>query len=117
MKIIYVSRTGNVRTFIEKLGIEAEEATAHLTCDVPYVFVTYTDGYGDVPMEAEDFLSTNGDYIQGVIVSGDKGYDTAYCVAGDTIANDYNVPCLYKFENDGTEEDVAQVKSILEQLG
>ena len=30
--------------------------------------------------------------------------------AGDVIAEQYNVPCLYKVENDGSDEDIEAIK-------
>ena len=29
------------------------------------------------------------------------------------IAEQYNVPCLYKVENDGTDEDIEEIKKII----
>ena len=92
MKVVYASRTGNVEALIGKLGI--------------------TDGFGDVPYEVSDFLENNPS-IKGVIASGDTGYGEAYCLAGDKISEDYHAPCLYKVENDGTDEDVEAIKELL----
>lgn len=116
MKIVYVSRTGNVESMIEKLGItdaiKVEMGNEKVEND--FLLITYTDGYGDVPIELEDFLPNHKGKIKGVIVSGDLGYGEAYCVAGDKIAEEYDIPCLYKYENDGTDEDVAKIKKIIE---
>ena len=49
--------------------------------------------------------------LQGVVCSGSKDYGDAYCQAGDKISETYDVPCLYKVENDGTDEDVAAIKA------
>ena len=50
---------------------------------------------------------------KGVVVSGDTGYGEAYCKAGDVIAEQYNVPCLYKVENDGSDEDIEAIKKMI----
>ena len=43
----------------------------------------------------------------------DTGYGEAYCKAGDVIAEQYNVPCLYKVENDGSDEDIEAIKKVI----
>lgn len=114
MKIVYASRTGNVESIIDRLGVDAlriEDGSESISED--YILFTYTDGYGDVPVEVEDFLSANGSHIKGVVVSGDTGYGEAFCQAGDTISEEYNVPCLYKVENDGTDEDLEKIKEAI----
>ena len=115
MKVVYASRTGNVETLIGKLGItdalHIEDGTEKVSED--YILFTYTDGYGDVPAEVENFLMTNGTLIQGVVCSGDTNYGDAYCQAADKISEDYHVPCLYKVENDGTDDDVEAIKELL----
>ena len=47
------------------------------------------------------------------MVSGDPGYGEAYCQAGDKIAELYAIPCLYKVENAGTQQDITNIKQIL----
>ena len=43
-------RTGNVESFVEKLGVEdtLKIETGNETVNEPYVLVTFTDGYGEV---------------------------------------------------------------------
>ena len=118
MKIVYASRTGNVQSIVQRLGFtDALEITSgNETIEEDYVLFTYTDGFGDIPYEVEDFLQSNSDYLNGVIVSGDLGYGEAYCLAGDKIAEAYHVPCLYKVENDGSEEDLKAIKEKIASL-
>ena len=117
MKIAYASRTGNVESIVQALGIDALHIeTGNETLNEDYVLFTYTDGYGDVPMEVETFLIANSMNLKGVVVSGDQGYGEAYCQAGDKIAETYDVECLYKVENSGTDEDIAAIKDILSKM-
>ena len=117
MKVVYASRTGNVESIIQRLGYDALKIeSGSETVDEPFVLFTYTDGFGDVPMEVDDFLGANGENIKAVVVSGDTGYGEAYCQAGDTIAENYNVPCLYKVENEGTDEDLDAIKAAVDAL-
>ena len=114
MKIVYASRTGNVESIIDRLGVDAvriEDGSESVTED--YIIFTYTDGYGDVPGEVSDFLENNSANVKGVVVSGDTSYGDAYCGAGDVIAEEYNVPVLYKVENEGTDEDIENIKNAI----
>lgn len=114
MKIVYASRTGNIDTLMQTLNIKdafkIEMGTESMSDD--YILFTYTDGYGDIPSEVDDFISANNQ-IKGVIASGDSGYGEAFCGSGNKVAEKYNVPCLYKIENDGSDEDHEKIKEIL----
>ena len=114
MKVVFASRTGNVQSIVDRLSVDALEiSSGDDAVSEPFLLITYTDGYGDVPMEVESFLNSNGDHLKGVIVSGDQVYGEAFCKAGDVISEQYNVPCLYKVENDGTDEDIEEIKKII----
>lgn len=114
MIIVYASRTGNVKALVDKLNgksIVIDEA-GNITED--YILFTYTDGAGEVPYEVDDFLLTNSTHLKGVVASGDMMYgEENFAKAGDIIAETYGVPCLYKVENDGTDEDVANISKLL----
>ena len=114
MKVVYASRTGNVETMIGKLGIEAEKIeTGDELVDEPFILITYTDGYGEVPFEVTAFLGNNAANLKGVIASGDTAYGEAFCKSGDVIAEEYGVPYLYHFENDGNDEDVEKILELV----
>lgn len=114
MKYVYATRTGNVESIIERLGLDALKIeNGDETIHEDYLIFTYTDGYGDVPSEVETFLDNNHQYLKGVVVSGDTGYGDSYCQAGDVIASQYNVPCLYKVDNEGTDKDIDEIKKVI----
>ena len=71
--------------------------------------VVYASRTGNV----ESIISKLGIEDALKIVSGDTGYGEAYCKAGDVIAEQYNVPCLYKVENDGSDEDIEAIKKVI----
>lgn len=118
MKVVYCTRTGNVEMFISKLGIDdcIQIVSGNEIIDEEFVLVTYTDGYGELPEEIEDFLSNNANNLRGVAASGDKSYGEVYCVAADIISEMYGVPVLGRFEFDGTDEDVESFLENLEKL-
>lgn len=118
MKIVYASRTGNVRSFIDKLGVTdvLEIEDGNETVADKYVLITYTDGYGEVPPEVETFLENNADNLVAVAASGDTSYGDAFCMAADEVAGRYGVPILLKFELDGTSDDVSKFLDELSKL-
>ncbi len=108
MKIVYASRTGNVETFVGKLGLSNTMLIENgsETVDEEFVLITYTDGDGETPYEVEEFLNNNANFIRGVAGSGDRDYGDSYCMAATTISDTYGVPILATFENDGERADV-----------
>ena len=117
MKIAYASRTGNCESIIQRLGCEnivIEDGTE--TVEENVLLLTYTDGYGLVPVEVEDFVKNNKDYIKGVIGSGDTSYGDAFCGAATTISEELNIPLIMKIENSGTEEDIENLKKEFEKF-
>lgn len=118
MLIVYASRTGNVENFINKTGLTntLHLETGNETVTEPFVLVSYTDGYGELPEEVEAFLSSHAHLLAGVAASGDQSYGDAYCLIADTIADMYGVPILGKFEFDGSDEDVTHFLEELEKL-
>lgn len=115
MKIAYASRTGNIESIINALGIDDPLCivSGNEQINEDFIIFTYTDGYGDIPGEVESFLNINSSFVKGVVVSGDMGYGEAYCQAGDKIAEMYNVPCLYRVENAGDAQDIVKIQEIL----
>ena len=115
MKIAYASRTGNVESIVNQLDQDSIHISSGTeTIDEPYILFTYTDGWGDVPVEVETFLQINDPgLLQGVVVSGDYGYGEAYCLAGDRIAEDYWTTVLYRVENAGSDEDIEKIKELV----
>ncbi len=115
MKVVYASRTGNVESMIGKLGLAdaVKIETGSEEVGEPFILITYTDGYGEVPAEVDAFLAGNAANLKGVIASGDTAYGDAFCKSGDVIAETYGCEHLYHFENDGTDEDVAAIAELI----
>lgn len=130
--IYFSSVSGNTRRFVEKLGtVRGGEAAAQiplhsserpLKATRPYVLVLPTygggDGLGAVPKQVIKFLNDpeNRALIRGVVVGGNTNFGKAYGLAGDIIAAKTGVPCLYRFEVFGTNDDVAAVAEGLERF-
>ena len=114
MKYAFASRTGNVEEIISSLGIDALRINdGSESIDEPYILFTYTDGYGDVPAEVENYLMANGTLIQGVVQYEHNKYREAYYKAADQLSEDYGCEILYKVENSGTPEDIENIKKAI----
>lgn len=106
MLIAYDSKTGNVRRFVEKLELPAVQIDDGMTMDEPFVMVTYTAGFGQVPPKVASFLRRNHRLLRGVSASGNRNWGDSFARSADRIAGMYGVPVLGKFELSGTGRDV-----------
>lgn len=104
--IVYDSLTGNVQRFVNKLGMKGIKITPDLIVDEPYVLITYTIGFGNVPESTESFLQRNHELMIGVCSSGNRIWGNNFAKSADTISQAYNVPILLKFEISGQQGDV-----------
>ena len=56
---------GNVESIISKLGIEdALKLKMEETVEEDYILFTYTDGFGDVPYEVDEFLQSQSEHLK-----------------------------------------------------
>lgn len=123
MLLTYESKTGNVRRFIGKVekgySIKTEEITEDLEVQEPFIHVTYTTGFGQVPDKTLKFIENNKNNFVGVAVSGNRNWGDRYGLAGDKLSEQFNVPLLHKFEMSGTATDldkfIQEVKIIGKQ--
>ncbi|WP_238653486.1 class Ib ribonucleoside-diphosphate reductase assembly flavoprotein NrdI [Paenibacillus piscarius] len=116
MLIAYDSKTGNVRRFINKLKLPAVQIEEHMTIDEPYVLVTYTTGFGQIPEKVSMFLERNHSRLKGIAASGNKNWGELYAHSADLIAQRYNVPVVGKFELSGTYGDVQRIKQEVDKV-
>ncbi|SUM56812.1 ribonucleotide reductase stimulatory protein [Staphylococcus microti] len=114
MKIVYYSLTGNVRRFLKRTELtdiyEITEANASETMTEPFILVTGTIGFGEVPAPVEHFLAVNHANLKGVAASGNRNWGNNFAKAGVTISQTYDVPLLMKFELHGTLKDTLEFK-------
>jgi len=104
--IVYDSITGNVKRFISKLQLPAVQIQNQMTIDEPYVLVTYTTGFGQIPDKVSSFLQKNSEYLIGVAASGNRNWGERFAKSADLISASYNVPVISKFELSGSKKDV-----------
>ncbi|GGB00442.1 class Ib ribonucleoside-diphosphate reductase assembly flavoprotein NrdI [Macrococcus hajekii] len=116
MKIIYYSLTGNVRRFLQKSKFEGESLLETQTVDEPFIMVTGTIGFGEVPDAVRHFLNRHAYYLAGVASSGNRNWGQNFAKSGDLIAAEYHVPLLMKFELHGNPSDVQLFNEKVDEL-
>ncbi|VEU59223.1 class Ib ribonucleoside-diphosphate reductase assembly flavoprotein NrdI [Mesomycoplasma neurolyticum] len=127
--LVYFSSTSNnTHRFIQKLNLKNAripyEMSEILEVNQDYVlFVPTYSGGGDikqgaVPKQVIKFLNKkeNRSFCRGVIASGNTNFGDTFAIAGPIISKKLQVPLLYQFELLGTNEDVENVKKILEKF-
>lgn len=114
--VAYDSLTGNIKKFIAKVGLPSVQISEGLIINEPFVLVTYTTGFGEVPSSTLEFLKRNNQRLIGVAVSGNRNWGQFFARSGDIISNMYNVPLIHKFELHGTPQDVVTFKEGVQRL-
>ncbi|MFJ8528684.1 class Ib ribonucleoside-diphosphate reductase assembly flavoprotein NrdI [Bacillus sp. NPDC094106] len=116
MLVVYASKTGNVKRFIGKTGIESIQISSELSVNEKYVLVTYTTGFGAVPEEVSAFLKNNSKDLVGVVASGNRNWGDMFGASADKISKQYGIPVLMKFEMSGTNKDVELFKAKVNEI-
>lgn len=116
MNIIYYSLTGNVRRFITKAETEATDMMEVDSVNEPFIIVTSTIGFGEIPVPVEQFLDEHRQYLTAVVSSGNRNWGQNFAKAGDRISEKYGVPLLMKFELHGNMRDVTIFKEKVDGL-
>ncbi|MFC9708739.1 class Ib ribonucleoside-diphosphate reductase assembly flavoprotein NrdI [Paenibacillus sp. NPDC056933] len=116
MLIVYDSITGNVKRFISKLQLPAVQIQNQMTIDEPYVLVTYTTGFGQIPDKVSSFLQKNSEYLIGVAASGNRNWGERFAKSADLISDFYNVPVISKFELSGSKRDVEHFEQEVSRI-
>ncbi|MDU0461350.1 class Ib ribonucleoside-diphosphate reductase assembly flavoprotein NrdI [Staphylococcus ureilyticus] len=114
MKVVYFSFSGNVRRFIKKTELTNVMEITQNNCseriEEPFVLVTGTIGFGEVPQPVQAFLEVNDDLLKAVAASGNRNWGQNFAKAGRLISERYQVPLLLKFEVQGTADDINEFK-------
>ncbi|MGX7127443.1 class Ib ribonucleoside-diphosphate reductase assembly flavoprotein NrdI [Enterococcus wangshanyuanii] len=138
MKILYISISGNTRSFVKRLvdyadtqydvQIEVQEIHENSSFEDEtepfFTFVpTYLDGgngvdNGDTEILTEtmrEYLDYHGNYryCLGVVGSGNKNFNHQYCLTAKQYAEKFGFPFLADYELRGTQEDIERVYRIL----
>lgn len=116
MLIAFDSKTGNVKRFIGKLKLPAVQISENMTVDEPFVLVTYTTGFGQVPQRVASFLQRNHEQLRGVAASGNRNWGDKFAKSADLISEKYAVPVIAKFELSGTWGDAERFEQEVSRV-
>jgi len=143
MNVIYISISGNTRSFVQRMQRIAEEENKN----DPNAFIihakeiddntpeeaesepffacvpTYLEGGNGVDNGDQEILTESlRDYIEfqdnpelclGVIGSGNKNFNEQYCLTAKQYAAQFNVPFLADFELRGTDNEIRSIYQLL----
>jgi len=110
--IYYDSKTGNVERFVNRLKLERDWSIQKINDSFQPLhaghLITYTTGFGEVPLSTLRFLEANREMIKSVTSSGNKNWGPNYALAATKIAAQFKLPVLMRFELSGTMADIQQ---------
>lgn len=109
---------GNVKSFVDKLDMQAINIDEIEEVNEPYILISPTIGQGQVPYKVLEFLNRgdNGKYLRGVASSGNRIFKGNYGRCADIISNMFKVPIILKFELKGVKGDVIKFKERVQEL-
>ena len=115
--IYYASRTGNVRSIIDRLALPNKEIQVGVHVAEPFLLFTYTDGLGQVPAVVESFMEQHHKWCKGIIVSGNSNFGPhIFCSAGDKLNQLYNIPIVRKIDLRGSQKDRDVIQQYYKQV-
>jgi protein involved in ribonucleotide reduction len=109
--------TGNVKRFLNKVNLPHINIDNNPIVNEPYIIVTNTIGFGDVPKEVINFIEHHQSFLIGVAASGNTNWRNNFAHAADIISEKYNVPIIYKFELGGSSRDVENFRKVVKVIG
>ncbi|MDA7025753.1 class Ib ribonucleoside-diphosphate reductase assembly flavoprotein NrdI [Bacillus sp. CLL-7-23] len=117
IQIVFDSKTGNVQRFVDKTPFrKIKKVNTEAYLDEPFILVTYTTGFGEVPKTTEMFLEKNAHLLRGVAASGNRVWGEYFAKSAEKISKQYQVPILHQFELSGTIKDVERFTQEVERI-
>ncbi len=140
MNVVYISISGNTRSFVQRLQRFAEEKNSNeliihakeIDDNTPeeeetepfFAFVpTYLEGGNGIDNGDQEILTESlRDYIEfknnsnlclGVIGSGNKNFNDQYCLTAKQYAEQFDIPFLADFELRGTNDEIQNIYHLL----
>ncbi len=138
LTLIYISISGNTRSFIQRLKKDLENQGHQVTTlDVssldnktlpvtkPFIafLPTYLEGGNGIDNGDHEILTNAlGDFIEahdnfkqclGIVGSGNKNFNNQYCLTAMQYAKYFDFPFLADFEMRGTPKDIVRIGQII----
>lgn len=119
MLIVYdtlLGKTKKCAVKLAELGGLHVRSVADGPVSEPFLLVTYTIGFGNVPESTTAFLEQSAPHMIGVASGGNRAWGENFAKAGVTISREYNVPLVHQFELEGTPSDLDTMRERLGEL-
>lgn len=117
LTIVYYTKTKQTEKFVSKLleaiDIQSIKIQDELIVDTPFILLTPTYFFGEVPKEVTEFLHHNHNNIVAVMSSGNRNWGGNFAKSGETISKIYNVELIGKYELAGNNQDVERLVSYI----
>jgi protein involved in ribonucleotide reduction len=114
MLLVYLSLTGNVKRFVQQVGMESIEIShSNISVDIDqdYIFICPTYNT-DITNLVSKFINHNNNikHLISFAGSGNRNFDNEFCFNANDLSKKYNKPLIFKFEFSGTDKDILQFK-------
>lgn len=124
MKIAYLSVTGNVKSFIDELGVDESDLIEISDNDWPVEvnedFVLFVPTYDEYMTECVDEFLDEGDnasHCLGLVASGNRNFgEDGYIFTAKDLKKKYELPILHDFEYAGLSTDIEEVQKQINKL-
>lgn len=120
MLLVYMSITGNVRDFVERVGMDSYELNpANPFKEVNEDYIVVVPSYvGLIDDDVIDFIDykNNLKYLKGFASSGNLNFDDLYCVNAKHLSKIYKKPIIFTFEYSGTDRDIEIFKKEVNRI-
>lgn len=117
LTIVYYTKTKQTEKFVSKLleaiDIQSIKIQDELIVDTPFILLTPTYFFGEVPKEVTEFLHHNRNNLVAVMSSGNRNWGGNFAKSGETISKEYNVELIGKYELAGNNQDVERLVSYI----
>lgn len=120
MLIVYLSLTGNVKKFVDKLNMTSLELSyTNPLIEVSEDFIVIVPSYDEeITNTISMFIDykNNETFLKGFAGSGSLNYDKQFCFNAKDLAIRYSKPLLHTFEFSGINNDVIKLKEEVNRL-
>jgi protein involved in ribonucleotide reduction len=114
MKLVYISLSGNVEDFVDRVGmpsLELDYSDPSQSIDEDYIIIS--PSYDDSITDSFSEFIEHGDnkkHLVGFVGSGNRNFDNDFCFNAKDLSLMYDKPLIFCFEFSGTEDDIINFK-------
>ncbi|MGV4321137.1 class Ib ribonucleoside-diphosphate reductase assembly flavoprotein NrdI [Bacillus mojavensis] len=120
MILVYLSLTGNVENFVERVGMKSvklDHSNPFLEINEDFILITptYNDDLTDTLSDFVDH-ENNLNHLIGFVGSGNRNFDKSFCFNAKDLSYKYSKPLIFTFEFSGTDYDIIEFKKEVEKV-